>query len=267
MIYTSSGRIQTPTRSEEVKSMRYNFDLSEPRDDDDDGGRQSETPSSASTPKEELEWLPLQHHPVFSAPDGDSSTFKIPKNLLAWDGASRLYFWDSYKSCLHRLSVRLGEPDPTSVLAASPSKVLQADVQLNFEVQRISINSNGSALFLVGLDGGQAREACSKRFVISYALQFDDGSQGGPSLHPANAGFFVYQAALPRTVLIGSEIYFDRNNAIRTLKVCWHPYSDTHLGILSSDSVFRCMFLSFISAAGITKSLVTDIEIPLESAA
>ncbi|KAJ8551000.1 hypothetical protein K7X08_000370 [Anisodus acutangulus] len=112
--------------------MRYNFD-------------QSET--------EEVEWLPLQQHPVFSAPDRDGAASTMPKNLLAWDGASRLYFWDSYKSCLHRVSVRLGEPDTTSILAASPSKVLQADVQLNFEVQRISINRNGSTLFLFGLDG------------------------------------------------------------------------------------------------------------------
>lgn len=94
-----------------MKSMRYNFE-------EEDGGRQSE----------DIEWLPLQHHPVFSTPpdrdrDRDSSTFTVPKNLLAWDGASRLYFWDSYKTCLHRLSVRLGEPDPTSLLAASPSKV------------------------------------------------------------------------------------------------------------------------------------------------
>ncbi|KAK4359261.1 hypothetical protein RND71_021490 [Anisodus tanguticus] len=82
--------------------MRYNFD-------------QSET--------EEVEWLPLQQHPVFSAPDRDGAASTMPKNLLAWDGASHLYFWDSYKSCLHRVSVRLGDPDTTSILAASPSKV------------------------------------------------------------------------------------------------------------------------------------------------
>lgn len=32
-------------------------------------------------------------------------------------------------------------------------QVLLADVQLNFEVQKISINRNGSALFLAGSDG------------------------------------------------------------------------------------------------------------------
>uniref|UniRef100_A0A3Q7IQH2 Reverse transcriptase Ty1/copia-type domain-containing protein n=1 Tax=Solanum lycopersicum TaxID=4081 RepID=A0A3Q7IQH2_SOLLC len=65
---------------------------------------------------------------------------------------------------------------------------------------------------------GQAREAWGKESIIFYVVQFDDGCL--------------------KTVLVGSEIYFDRNNALRTLKVCWHPYSDTHLGILSSDSVF-----------------------------
>ncbi|XP_075096681.1 nuclear pore complex protein NUP88 isoform X2 [Nicotiana tabacum] len=202
--------------------MRYNFDLSEPRDADV-GGLQSATPTSASTPKEKLEWLSLQNHPVFSAPNRDgaahSSNFTIPKNLLAWDGASRLYFWDSYKSCLHRLSVRLGEPDPTFVLAASPSKVLQADMQLDFEVQRISINRNGSALFLVGLDG----------LYVMYLY--------GRTSTKENT-------VICRTVSVGSEIYFDKNNSIRTLQVCWHPYSDTHLGILSSDSVFRVYDLS-----------------------
>ncbi|CAN4124325.1 unnamed protein product [Withania somnifera] len=197
--------------------MKYNFNLSEHLDDD--GGRQSEPPPSASTLKEELEWLPLQNHPVFYAPNMDSSTFAMPKNLLSWDGASRLYFWDSYKSCLHRLSIRLGEPDPTSILAASSSKVLQADVQLNIEVQRISINRNGSALLIVGLDG----------LYVMYLY--------GRTSTKENT-------IICRTVLVGSEIYFDRNNTIRTLKVCWHPYSDTHLGVLSSDSVFRIFDLS-----------------------
>lgn len=81
----------------------------------------------SSTPKEEIEWVPLQKHPVFAATsasiDGDSGA-AVSRNLVAWDGASRLYFWDPKTNCLHRLSLRLGEPDPSSVLAASPSKVL-----------------------------------------------------------------------------------------------------------------------------------------------
>lgn len=98
--------------------MRFNFDLSEPSTDS----------RLSLTPKEEVEWVPLQKHPVFSAPDavrnGGGKFNGAPKNLVAWDGASRLYYWDQNAQCLHRISVRLGEPEPTSILAASPSKVL-----------------------------------------------------------------------------------------------------------------------------------------------
>lgn len=98
--------------------MRFNFDLSE----------QSTDSRLSLTPKEEVEWVPLQKHPVFSAPDavrnGGGKFNGAPKNLVAWDGASRLYYWDQNAQCLHRISVRLGEPEPTSILAASPSKVL-----------------------------------------------------------------------------------------------------------------------------------------------
>ena len=83
----------------------------------------SPSPSRSQTPKEEVEWVPLPKHPLFTA-HGGATTAAASRNLLAWDGASRLYFWDSNKRCLHRLSLRLGDPDPSSVLAASPSKVL-----------------------------------------------------------------------------------------------------------------------------------------------
>ena len=94
--------------------MRITFDANEPNSEQ----------RRSLTPKEEVEWIPLQKHPVFAAAksaDGDSGVVSS-RNLLAWDGASRLYIWDCHNNCLHRLSIRLGEPDPTSVLAASPSK-------------------------------------------------------------------------------------------------------------------------------------------------
>nr|GMC98879.1 nuclear pore complex protein NUP88 [Ipomoea batatas] len=203
--------------------MRFTFDLMEPDCNSNSNldNRQSVTPPSTSTPKEELEWIPLQNHPVFTA-DGvatQTSSTKMQKNLLAWDGASRLYYWDSSRQCLHRISVRLGEPDSSSVLASCPSKVLQADVQLNFEVDRISINRNGSAIFLVGMEG----------LCIMYLY--------GRTSTKENT-------IICRTVSAGSEIYFNGKNAIRTLQISWHPCSDTHLGILSSDSVFRIFDLS-----------------------
>lgn len=96
--------------------MKYSFNLHETNTEQ---GR-------SSTPKDEVEWVPLRDHPAFTsaaraAPE--STPAPVTRNLLAWDGASRLYFWDSENLCLHRISIRLGEPEPTSVLAAVPSKV------------------------------------------------------------------------------------------------------------------------------------------------
>ncbi|KAL3652217.1 hypothetical protein CASFOL_001898 [Castilleja foliolosa] len=186
------------------------------------GRRQTRSPSpSNSTPKAELQWFPLQNHPLFSstAAVSSASAERMSPNLMAWDGASRLYFWDLNKKCLHRVSIRLGEPDPSSIIAAYPSKLLQAESPLIFEVNKISININGSALLLVGSEG--------LRVMYLY---------GRSSLEE--------NTIICRTVSIGSEIYFNRNNFIRILQISWHPYSDTHLGILSSDSVFRIFDLS-----------------------
>ncbi|GLT31465.1 hypothetical protein SLA2020_061980 [Shorea laevis] len=196
--------------------MRFNLDVVE----SSDGSRRSQTP------KEEVQWISLQNHPIFasaaSSTDGNTATaasVRSQRNLLAWDGASRLYYWDPVKQCLHRISIRLGEPEPTSVTAASPSKVLQGDVQLNFVVNRISINRSGSALLLAGSDG----------LCVMYLY--------GRTSTKDNT-------IVCRTASIGSQIYFNDSNVIRILQVAWHPYSDTHIGVLSSDSVFRLFDLS-----------------------
>lgn len=101
--------------AERARAMRFNFDVSETKVD----SRRS------LTPKEEVEWVPLQNHPVFAAASaGDDDV--VPgwqRNLIVWDGSSRIYFWDDEKQWLHRISIRMGEPEPTSVLAATPSKV------------------------------------------------------------------------------------------------------------------------------------------------
>ncbi|KAF8396937.1 hypothetical protein HHK36_018572 [Tetracentron sinense] len=198
--------------------MRYNFDLSETETQQQEQQQRALTPSTPS--KEEVEWVPLHDHPVFGGAAAHSAaTSRTHSNLLAWDGASRLYFWDSDKQCLHRLSVRLGDPEPASVIAASPSKVLQPDVQMKFVVNKISINRNGSALLLTGSDGLCIMHLYGRTSAKDNTI-------------------------ICRTVTIASQIYFDNNNFIRTLQVSWHPYSDTHLGILSSDSVLRLFDLS-----------------------
>ncbi|KAL4576159.1 hypothetical protein LXL04_012248 [Taraxacum kok-saghyz] len=202
--------------------MRFGFDTPEPSSKKAlTTQSQSRSPTSATPTNEEVEWVPLQNHPIFSNATAAHSSNDVPKkrNLMAWDGASRLYYWDISTQSLHRISLRFGEPDPTYVLAASPSKVMRADVELSFMVDRITINRRGSALLLEGSDGIRVMDLYGK-----------------PSSKDS--------AIICRTVSIGSDVYFNTNNAIRTLKVSWHPYSDTHLGILSSDSVFRLYDLS-----------------------
>lgn len=45
-----------------------------------------------------------------------------------------------------------------------------------------------------------------------------------------------------RTASVASQIFSGKNNGLQTLQASWHPYSRSHLGVLSSDSVFRCVF-------------------------
>ncbi|KAJ6772633.1 NUCLEOPORIN NUP84-RELATED [Salix koriyanagi] len=137
------------------------------------------------TPKEDILWVPLQNHPSLHLPPPHPT----------------------------------GDPEPSKVLAASPSKVLQTDVEISFEVNKISINRNGSALFLSGAYG------LCVMYLYGRSSSKDD-------------------SIICRTVSIGSQIYFNGRNLIHVRKVSWHPYSDTHLGILSSDSVFRLFDLS-----------------------
>ncbi|XWS65854.1 hypothetical protein CRYUN_Cryun05aG0149700 [Craigia yunnanensis] len=97
--------------------------------------------------------------------------------------------------------------------------VLRADIELNFVVNKISINRIGSALLLAGSD-----DLC-----VMYLY--------GRTSTKDNT-------IICRTVSIGSQIYSNDSSAIHILQVSWHPCSDTHVGILSSDSVFRLFDLS-----------------------
>uniref|UniRef100_A0A1J3DKG1 Nuclear pore complex protein NUP88 n=1 Tax=Noccaea caerulescens TaxID=107243 RepID=A0A1J3DKG1_NOCCA len=193
--------------------MRFNFD--EPKD--------TLESRRSPTPKEAVQWVPLQSHPVFSSipssQDEPAVSQRFPRNFMAWDGDSRLYYWDSKRYLLHRLSLRLGEPEPTSVLAAVPSKVMQPDLQLTFSVNKISVNKSGSAVLLAGSDGIRVM------YLFGRASAIEDN-------------------IICRVVFIGSEIYSSGDSSVQLLQASWHPDSDTHLGILSSDAVFRLFNLS-----------------------
>uniref|UniRef100_A0A1J3JRS6 Nuclear pore complex protein NUP88 n=1 Tax=Noccaea caerulescens TaxID=107243 RepID=A0A1J3JRS6_NOCCA len=193
--------------------MRFNFE--EPKD--------TLESRRSPTPKEAVQWVPLQSHPVFSSipssQDEPAVSQRFPRNFMAWDGDSRLYYWDSKRYLLHRLSLRLGEPEPTSVLAAVPSKVMQPDLQLTFSVNKISVNKSGSAVLLAGSDG------ICVMYLFGRASAIEDN-------------------VICRVVSIGSEIYSSGDSSVQLLQASWHPDSDTHLGILSSDAVFRLFDLS-----------------------
>lgn len=182
---------------------------------------------SGSPKKPVVEWVPLQMHPVFSTPRSSSSlpSGSSSSNLAAWDAASsRFYLWDPDARCLHRLSLRFRDPDPSSsaaavVEAASPSEILVPAIQIQYVVHHISLNIDGSSLLLAG----------SNNVGLMYLY-------GGTSTND--------HTVTCRTVLVGSQIFFGYNNGLQTLQASWHPYSNTHLGILSSDSVFRLFDLS-----------------------
>jgi nuclear pore complex protein Nup88 len=43
----------------------------------------------------------------------------------------------------------------------------------------------------------------------------------------------------------GTELFSSKiRSSLRILQLAWHPYSDTHLGVLSTDGVFRLYDLS-----------------------
>ncbi|WCJ42336.1 nuclear pore complex protein-related [Euphorbia peplus] len=48
------------------------------------------------------------------------------------------------------------------------------------------------------------------------------------------------------TVSIDSELYYNEINAIRILQLSWHPFSDTHLGILVLIQFFRFLYYSVV---------------------
>lgn len=172
---------------------------------------------------EEAEWVPLDKHHIFGGSGGGSNrnppttTGVLHCNLLSWDGASHLYIWDSNLCCINRLSLRFGEP--ASIEATSSFKLLYPDIQIHFAVCNISINRAGSSLILAGPSG----------LCIMYLYERMSTKDN---------------IITCRTVSVGSQIYFDNNSSIRTLHASWHPYGDTHLGILSSDSVLRLFDLS-----------------------
>ncbi|XP_031486391.1 nuclear pore complex protein NUP88 isoform X1 [Nymphaea colorata] len=170
------------------------------------------------------EWVPLQSHPAFSRRwrstfTSPHSPFRqLPLNYMAWDSNSQhLYVWDPKKRHLFCLTLRFSGH---SIEAASKSKILHASIDLGSMVRYISLNRTGDLLLLAG----------SQKLFVMYLHErssIEDGS------------------LVCRTITVGgSRIFVHGNSFTQILQASWHPCSDTHLGVLSSDSLFRLFDLS-----------------------
>ncbi|OAY66753.1 Nuclear pore complex protein NUP88 [Ananas comosus] len=216
----------------------------------DGGGSIRRSPAPAPAPpaplslpsdpqkKPSLEWVPLQKHPVFASRSpisSDSGELRRGSaasgggSSAAWDAAlSRLYVWDSVSRCVHRLALRLRDLDADSasstdfsvvVEAAIPSEKLIPDTQIPSIVSHISLNADGSSLILAGSD--------FLRVIYIYERISVNGN-----------------TVTCRMVSVASQILTGENSGLQALQISWHPFSNSHLGVLTSDSVFRLFDLS-----------------------
>lgn len=163
--------------------------------------------------------MPLNSHPVFSRRDGGGGD-------AAWDAAaSRLYAWDPSACGAHRIGVRTRDPDAengevdVTVESAVPSELLTPESDLGYMVTHISLNTDGSSLLLVG----------SHNLNIMYV--HERISEDGDTI-------------ICRTAPIASQILPSDSDGIKVLQASWHPFSNNHFAVLTSDAVFRLFDLS-----------------------
>ncbi|CAN6472586.1 unnamed protein product [Victoria cruziana] len=192
--------------------------------DDDDLEEEEEDDEDREAVVVEDDWVPLQSHAVFARrrrstfTSINSHSRRLPFNYMAWDSNSQhLYVWDPTKRHLFCLSLRF---TGHSIEAASNSKILYSSIDLGSMVHRILLNRVGDLLLLSGPQ---------MLFVMHLheRSSVEDGS------------------LVCRTISVGgSQTFVDGNSFIQILQASWHPCSDTHLGVLSSDSLFRLFDLS-----------------------
>ncbi|KAH7307454.1 hypothetical protein KP509_22G059800 [Ceratopteris richardii] len=181
----------------------------------------------------------LSKHPVFkklahdsssrpptSVEGGPTKTWRISLNLLAFDGSSRIFVWNSVERVLHALEIEQNTAveNSDSLFVKENFKTFQLLPEVDFSVRFITFNRAGWSLLIAG----DHRVA-----VVDITSQISR-----PAVFP---GTSIYDV---RASTIGLDIFQSSSRAIRILQVAWHPYSDTHIGILSSDGVFRLFDLS-----------------------
>ncbi|BBM97550.1 nuclear pore complex protein Nup88 [Marchantia polymorpha subsp. ruderalis] len=156
----------------------------------------------------------------------EGSRTRISTNLIAHDTHGRLYVWDSEEKLLRFVEVQRSDflhsfgDDSGTILATKDSKTVQLSSPVDFQVLHLAFNRTGRSLVLVG-DGSL--------MVVNLLAPSSTSSSG-----------------VCRVQKVGADRIFSRGNGqwLRILQVAWHPYSDSHLGVLSSDGCFRLFDLS-----------------------
>ena len=116
---------------------------------------------------------------------------------------------------------------------------MQPDLQLAFSVNKVSINKSGSAVILAGADGICVMYLFGRASVIQDIVICRFSLNNLMALCLLMSLITLHDLLVCRVVSIGSEIYSSGDSAIHLLQASWHPDSGTHLGVLSSDAVFR----------------------------
>eukprot|EP01018_Ginkgo_biloba_P033890 Gb_40787 [translate_table: standard] len=99
---------------------------------------------------EKGDWIDLQSHPLFNNTQlqyshEDSTSFppgtpRLRLNLIAWDGSTRLFLWNSNQQCLHLVDIRCSDPDADTIQATSRFKVFL--VLMDVTVSQIASSSS-----------------------------------------------------------------------------------------------------------------------------
>ncbi|GAQ86116.1 hypothetical protein KFL_002710110 [Klebsormidium nitens] len=172
----------------------------------------------------------LEENLVFSEAFDSDAAWELANNvaqpsLSAYDHAGRLYVWNPEGGVLHYVSVDrdAGSGSLATLQSSShdsPFDTLVPTTALDFPIVSITVSRSGRYVALVGESALAVLDAQSSKGT-------DSPEVASCSVHSIAGAIFPGGEAGPAL-----------------LRVAWHPSSDTHLGILSSDGVFRLFDLS-----------------------
>uniref|UniRef100_A0A7I4E0B5 Nucleoporin Nup88 n=1 Tax=Physcomitrium patens TaxID=3218 RepID=A0A7I4E0B5_PHYPA len=203
--------------------------------DEEDGGEKRSKVFRGRAEGSASRFDKLQSNPIFKkvcleGEDEKTSRPRLGLNLIASDGRGHLFAWNSKEQLLHHVEVQHSDSlkanaDNPSLFASKIFKTFKISPEIDFTVRYIAFNRTGRSLTVAGDTG---------LIVLDLAPHFS-----APSVSSGGA-------TVVRSSKVGGSRLFNKKtwNALRILQVEWHPYSDTHLGVLSTDGVLRLFDLS-----------------------